>query len=500
MSEIKYSWQEDTAFLDQKLLRYSKNNCYPFHMPGHKRAPLEFPNPYSIDITEIDGFDNLHYPQGILKDAQNRAAELYGAQETFYLINGSTAGILSAISAAVPRLGTILMSRNSHRSAYHAAFLRELETVYLLPAATKFGISGSVSPAHVAQALEDLPQISAVFITSPTYDGVVSDIRTIAEIVHAYNLPLIVDEAHGAHFSFSETFPESALDCGADLVIHSLHKTLPCLTQTALLHVNSDRIDKTALKRFLSIYQTSSPSYLLMASIEQCMRFLNEEGSTQMSEFTLKLSNFYQQAKSLKHLKVFDKSSCLAEECFDHDISKILISIGDSGISAKKLYQKLLHNYQLQMEMCSGHYVTALTSLMDTSDGFRRLLQALKEIDDSVSITQRTPKTEAPTIHGSKPNAKKRLLTSDVIYQNPKPQMPISLAIEQPSETLTLKASTGHISQEYIFLYPPGIPLLAPGEILTGKLLGIIEHCQKLGLSVEGLSDMDNQCIQVVKQ
>ena len=344
MSEIKYSWQEDSAFLDQKLLRYSQSNCYPFHMPGHKRAPLEFPNPYAIDITEIDGFDNLHYAQGILKDAQNRAAELYGAQETFYLINGSTAGILSAVSAALPRLGTMLMSRNSHRSVYHAAFLRELETVYLLPAATKFGISGSVSPAHVAQALEDLPQISAVFITSPTYDGVVSDIRTIAEIVHAYHLPLIVDEAHGAHFSFSETFPESALDCGADLVIHSLHKTLPSLTQTALLHVNSDRIDKTALRRFLSIYQSSSPSYLLMASIEQCMRFLKEEGSTQMSEFTLKLNNFYKQAKSLKHLKVFDKSSCSAEECFDHDISKILISIGDSGISAKKLYQKLLHN------------------------------------------------------------------------------------------------------------------------------------------------------------
>ena len=152
------------------------------------------------------------------------------------------------------------------------------------------------------------------------------------------------------------------------------------------------------------------------------------------------------------------------------------------------------------MEMCSGHYVTALTSLMDTSDGFRRLLQALKEIDDSVSVSSQSTKTESKKIFGAKPNTKKRLLTSDIIYQNPKPQMPIALALEQPSETLSLKASTGHISQEYIFLYPPGIPLLAPGEILTGKLLGIIEHCQRLGLSVEGLSDMDNQSIQVVKQ
>lgn len=500
MSEIKYSWQDDAVFLDQKLQNYSKGAHYPFHMPGHKRTPLDFPNPYSVDITEIDGFDNLHYAQGILKEAQDRAAQIYGSEETFYLVNGSTAGILSAISTALPRLSTLLMSRNSHRSAYHAAYLRGLETVYLLPAPTKFGISGSVSPAHVAQALEDLPQIAGVFITSPTYDGVVSDIRTIAEIVHAYDLPLIVDEAHGAHFLFSDSFPDSAIDCGADLVIHSLHKTLPCLTQTALLHVNSDRIDKNALKRFLSIYQTSSPSYLLMASMEQCMRFLKEEGETKMSEFSLKLNTFYQQAKSFKHLTVFDKSTCQPEECFDHDPSKILISVGDSGLTGKKLYQKLLHNYQLQMEMCTGHYVTALTSLMDTSDGFRRLSSALKEIDDSIKVAPQQSKTSNVIIHGSRTGGRTKLLTSNVIYQNPKPQMPIALAMEQPSEVLSLKASTGHISQEYVYLYPPGIPLIAPGEILTGKLLAIIEQCQKHGLSVEGLSDMANQSIQVVKQ
>jgi len=498
MSEIKYSWQDNTSRLDQKLQNNSNSDCYPFHMPGHKRRTIDFSNLYSLDITEIEGFDNLHHPQGILKEAQQRAADLYDAKETFYLVNGSTAGILSAISAALPRLGTLLMSRNSHRSAYHAACLRGLETVYLLPAATEFGISGSVSPAHVAKALEDLPQIAAVFITSPTYDGVTSDIRTIAEIVHAYDFPLIVDEAHGAHFAFSDEFPESALSCGADLVIQSLHKTLPSFTQTALLHVNSDRIDRDILKHFLSVYQTSSPSYLLMMSMDQCIRFMGKKGTDFMEKYIQQLKSFYQQAKSLKHLKVFDKTSVSEEICFDHDMSKILISVGDSEMTGQKLYHKLLNSYHLQMEMCAGHYTTALTSIMDTPEGFQRLSRALKEIDEKISVSKNGSKTDAKVIYGKRPGRSK-LLTSIDIFQNPKPQMPIALAIEQPSERLSLKASTGHISQEFVYLYPPGIPLIAPGEILTGKIIRVIDQCQNLCLSVEGLSDESNQSIKVVK-
>ncbi len=226
MPDLFYTMQK-SCFLDQKLQSYTESDCYPFHMPGHKRGNLELPNPYSIDITEIEGFDNLHHPEGILQDAQSRAAEAFGANETFYLINGSTSGILSAISAALPRKGTLLMSRNSHKSAYHAAYLMELETIYLLPMAAKFGISGSIPPVFVEQALNDFPQINGVFITSPTYDGIVSDIQAIADLVHARNLPLIVDEAHGAHFTFSDRFPRPALKCGADIVIQSLDKTLP---------------------------------------------------------------------------------------------------------------------------------------------------------------------------------------------------------------------------------------------------------------------------------
>lgn len=484
-NNIFYTLQK-SAYLDQKLQTYAASDYYPFHMPGHKRTDkLDFPNPYSIDITEIDGFDNLYHAEGILKEAQMRAAEMFGAKTTFYLINGSTSGILSAVSAALPPKGTLLMSRNSHKSAYHAAYLRELETIYLLPAAAEFGISGSIPPAYVAQALNDFPQVGAVFITSPTYDGIVSDIQAIADLAHARGIPLIVDEAHGAHFTFSNKFPSTALECGADIVIQSLHKTLPCLTQTALLHVNSNLVDISLIKGFLDIYQSSSPSYLLMASMERCIRFMKEESAGYITEFTQMLQKFYHKTENLRHLKVFRKSICPPEVCFDHDFSKILISVGTTGLTGKELYDLLLHTYHLQMEMSSGHYVTALTSLMDSKNGFQRLFSALDDIDHKY--------------WASDPDHSDKLLTTEMIYQMPKPNMSISAAINQTTELLPLKASTGHTSQEYIYLYPPGIPLVAPGEIMTGKLLSIISQCQKQGLAVVGLSDMENNKIKVVK-
>ena len=484
-SNIFYTLQK-SSYLDHKLQAYADSDYYPFHMPGHKRTDkLEFPNPYSMDITEIEGFDNLHHPEGILKEAQMRASELFGSKASFYLINGSTSGILSAISAALPPRGALLMSRNSHKSAYHAAYLRELNTISLMPAATEFGISGSISPASVEQALQENPGIGAVFITSPTYDGIVSDIQAIAGIAHSHNLPLIVDEAHGAHFMFSRKFPSPALRCGADIAIQSLHKTLPCLTQCALLHVNSKRIGLSLIKRFLDIYQTSSPSYLLMSSIEQCLRFLREESVSQMAEYTQILQAFYRKSENLRHLKVFHKSSCPPELCFDHDFSKILISVGSTGLTGKELYDALLHTYHLQLEMASGHYATALTSVMDTKAGFQRLAAALEDIDHKNRFNEAGGKGEP--------------LSSDLIYQAPKHGMAIGEAMAQKTETLPLKASTGYISQEYIYLYPPGIPLVAPGEIMTGKLLRTISQCQAQGLSVEGLNDMSGKQINVVK-
>ena len=271
----------EEELLINRLKAYKDSRIYPFHMPGHKRLQLggikgetarsgmDFPNPFFVDITEVEGFDNLHHAQGILKQSMEWAARVYGADRTWYLINGSTCGILASVCGCTRPGGHIRMSRNCHKAAYHAAYINHLRTSYVYPQDLPgLGIQGGILPEDVEKALEEHRDIQAVFIVSPTYDGVVSDVSKIADIVHRKGIPLIVDEAHGAHFRFGKWFPDSALDMGADAVIQSVHKTLPSLTQTALLHIKGNYVNSRNIERYLSIFQSSSPSYVFMASIE----------------------------------------------------------------------------------------------------------------------------------------------------------------------------------------------------------------------------------------
>ena len=240
--------------LYKKLESYGQSDYYPFHMPGHKRNRASSADDFLFerDITEISGFDNLHHAEGILKEAQEYAAQIYGTKKCFFSVNGSTAALLAAVSASVNKGGKILVARNCHKAVYHALYLRELQPVYIYPHEDqRLGINGGISPERVERYLEEHPEVEAVLITSPTYDGIVSNVEKIAEIAHRHEVLLIVDEAHGAHFRFSEYFPVSAADLGADIVIQSFHKTLPSMTQTAVLHVCSDRVDVEKVKQFM---------------------------------------------------------------------------------------------------------------------------------------------------------------------------------------------------------------------------------------------------------
>ncbi|MDD4715945.1 MAG: aminotransferase class I/II-fold pyridoxal phosphate-dependent enzyme, partial [Oscillospiraceae bacterium] len=254
--------------LTDVLRGYGKLGIYPMHMPGHKRNPSFFslPSPYEIDFTEVEGLDMLHDAQGILLDGMRRAAGLYGSSHTFYLVNGSTCGILSGITSCTRKGDRILVARNCHQSVYNAIGLQDLQAVYLLPEPDlAFGIWGSVSPAQVKRALDQYQDIRLIVLTSPTYEGVVSDISAIAKLSHERGIPLLVDEAHGAHLGFSPKFPQNSVQAGADLVIHSLHKTLPAPTQAALIHINGTLVDPEQVRRQLAVFETSSPSYVLMA-------------------------------------------------------------------------------------------------------------------------------------------------------------------------------------------------------------------------------------------
>ena len=458
--------------LGEKLQVYAKQEIYPFHMPGHKRVSLDEWNSYEMDITEIDGFDNLHHAEDILKVAQDKAAQIYGAKKSFYLINGSTCGILTALSALVSKRGKILVARNSHKSVYHGIFLRELDAVYVYPELTDMGLQGQVNAEKIEALLQVNKNIEAVMITSPTYDGIVSDVETIATVVHAYGIPLIVDAAHGAHFGFTEDFPENPVRLGADLVIESVHKTLPAFTQTALLHVCSDRVNCDKIKKYLSIYETSSPSYILMAGIDRCMEYMKQRGVASLKVLKANLDEFYEMTAELKHLKVLQKGDFSSKEAYDFDNSKVLIFSKSKEVSGTLLHEILLEKYHLQMEMASGQYVLALCTLMDQREGFQRLAQALKEIDNSDIWKETTvQKYQAANI-----------------YREQWRFLPIYKMEEYERIEVNFEQAVEKVSAEYLFLYPPGIPFLVPGEVITEEVIADIRNCQAEGLEVMGLT------------
>lgn len=472
--------------LYDRLLQYQSSEMYPFHMPGHKRRKDDFANPFLIDITEIEGFDNLHHAEGILKDAQDRAAALYHSEETYFLVNGSTCGILAAVSACTARGGKILMARNCHKAAYHAAYLRGLDIEYLYPEKEDiFGINGGIHEDIVEKALEEFQDIQAVMITSPTYDGVVSNVEKIAQIVHRKGIPLIVDEAHGAHFGFHEYFPKSSVEMGADLVIHSLHKTLPSLTQTALLHVNGNRVDRECLRRFLDIYQTSSPSYVFMAGMDSCVCLLEKRGGELFESLRRNLEVFYKQTESLGCIYLANHGLMGKSGIHDFDRSKLVISARNAGFTGNQLANLLRNRYHLELEMAGGSYGLALTSISDTEEGFLRLSEALKEIDACLEN-----KIEKNT-------EKSTLTIEDIVIKN-EVWCRIHEALESPGESVLLEKAEGKICREFVYLYPPGIPMLVPGEIISREVLGKIRRLVREGYSVQGMADYSAEHIQVM--
>lgn len=470
--------------LFEKLKLYGDSEAYPFHMPGHKRQRQVKFDPYAIDITEIDGFDNLHHAEGVLLEAQQRAAKLYGSEETHFLINGSTAGILSAISACVQ--GTILMARNCHKAAYHAALIRNLKVHYLYPKMEEeYLLNGGISPEDVEKALKDYPEIEAVMITSPTFDGVVSDVAKIAKIAHAYGKPLIVDEAHGAHFGFHKYFPENSVKLGADIVIHSLHKTLPSYTQTALLHVNGDLVNREKLRMFLQIYQSSSPSYILMAGIDDCIRFVYEEGAEAFERFAERLERFYSHRKDWKNIRLVDKEIIGNYHIFDFDCSKLVFSVKNCGIAGNELQERLREEYGLELEMAAGTYALALTSLCDTEEGFERLLWAIKETDRKLGDISEQKEKEFPL--------------NDTVTKN-EILCTINQAFMSEKSSVILNESENRISGEFLYLYPPGIPLLVPGEKIDERLLLRLENYRRAGFAFQGIEDYTGKTIKVLME
>ena len=335
------------------------------------------------------------------------------------------------------------------------------------------------------KALEEHRDIQAVFIVSPTYDGVVSDVSKIADIVHRKGIPLIVDEAHGAHFRFGKWFPDSALDMGADAVIQSVHKTLPSLTQTALLHIKGNYVNSRNIERYLSIFQSSSPSYVFMASIENSIfvmdRMQRERDSVQMKEYEAHLMDLRRRLASMKNLRLVDRDSVGMGGVWDLDVSKIVVSTRGTALSGADLSSILREKYHLEMEMCGADYVTAITTVFDSPEGLQRLGDSLEEIDADVTGTPGS-REDGPAVYGMRAQARCSLRE----------------AMDSPCRPVRLKGSEGQISAEFVYLYPPGIPILAPGENIARNILDVIEEYIKKGLPIQGPEDESLETLRVL--
>lgn len=487
--------------LKDALKELGKSDYYPFHMPGHKRRAGEYfdYDPCLEDITEIDGFDNLHHPEGILKEEQEFAAGAFGSEESFFLINGSSCGVMAAIAAAAADSDQkLLMGRNGHKSAYSGLYFANVQADYLYPEKVPdVSFLGAVNPDDVLKAVNGNASYSGIFLTSPTYEGIVSDVQKICETAHGKNIPVIVDEAHGAYlglFGGDGYFPKGALCQGADIVIQSLHKTLPAMTQTAILHVQGKLIDRERLRSYLSMFQSSSPSYVLMESISSCIHFCRENEQWLLKDYKKRLQDFYIRTKELACLKIITPS--LINQNFggrikiEADPGKILIGTGKSGFSGKELYNILREKYHLQMEMAAMDYVIAMTSIMDTDEGFERLICALLEID-----------VQALGQQGSRRRGFEEALEQDKKTSCGKAETVYSIreAFSKATVPVDISKSAGQVSGEFIYLYPPGIPVITPGERIGKELPAYLEEAAGMGLSIQGLRDYEHKkvfCIQ----
>lgn len=434
---------------------------YPLHMPGHKRRQPPAPglSCYAFDLTEIDGADDLHDAGGILAQAMGRTAALYGSARCWYLVGGSTVGLLAGIRAVAPFGSEVIVARGCHKAVYHAIELGRLTAHYVTaPVVEAFGVYGSIPPAAVEAALAAHPRARCVILTSPTYEGVQSDVAAIAALCHARGVPLLVDEAHGAHYlPFAEPlgWRGGAVAAGADLVVQSAHKTLPSLTQTAWLHRNGTLVDPAAVDRQLDVFETSSPSYPLLVSLDGCTGWLRENGPAAFAAWRDRLDRFAAAARRWHNTPVLGLGP-ERRDFFAFDDGKILLRIGAAGAAQ-------LRAAGFEPEMVCGPNVLAMTSPCDDGDALDRLAAWLGERDAAAPPPPR----------------------AGALLPAPGPaRCTIAEALDRPAATMPLAEAVGRTAAEYVWAYPPGVPLVAPGETVTDAFVGAADALTAAGTAL----------------
>ncbi|NEQ80522.1 MAG: aminotransferase class I/II-fold pyridoxal phosphate-dependent enzyme [Moorea sp. SIO2I5] len=481
--------QEKTPLLD--ALRASAHKPHAaFYAPGHKQgkgipeplADLLGKSVFRADLPELPELDNLFAPEGVIQEAQDLAAAAFGASKTWFLVNGSTCGVMAAILATCYTGDKILLPRNIHQSAIAGLVLCGAMPIFINPEYDpSTDLVYSITPTAVNQALTEHPDTKAVMMVYPTYQGICGDIKAIAKIVHQHNIPLLVDEAHGPHFAFHPDLPLDALSAGADLTVQSTHKVLGAMTQASMLHIQGNRIDAQRLSKALQLVQSTSPSYLLLASLDAARQQMALHGERLMSR-TLKLA---QDAKSkiskIPGLSVLEPIKSLRFQALDP--TRLTVRVTELGLSGFEADEILHQQLAVTAELPTLHHLTFIISLGNTETDIQQLVQAFTKLAQNNDNSS----TEQPAFCNLQPAT-----------GNLQPLLSPREAFFAPTQTLPVTETINRISAELICPYPPGIPALMPGEQIKSTTIEYLQKILTLGGQITGCSDPSLQTLNVI--
>jgi len=485
----------------QALLDYVDAGVIPFHTPGHKqgigmdRAFREFvgDNIASIDLTPMPGIDDLLQPTESILEAQQLAAEAYGADRTYFLINGSTSGNQCMLMTAADPGDAVAVPRNSHKSLLGSLVMSGARPIYMQPEVDEaLHMDHTVTPATVERTLQEHPGVKAIYIVSPTYYGVAADLESIVKLVHAHDKMVLVDEAWGPHFHFHPRLPISATAAGADLCINSTHKMLSSFSQTAMLHQIGSRVRLDRLDAVLKLFLSTSPNLPMVASLDVARRQMATQGEALLTK-TIDLAN-----ETRLRLNAIPRVYCFGEELkgregvFDLDPTKITITVKDLGYTGYEASAILRRRYNVQVELADLFNVVALFTIGTTQTAADRLVFGVSELareDRAVDIFSPSGVLE------------RRLKTGT--YKLPKTpamrMLPRDAFLAQ-TESIKFKSSKGRICAEIITPYPPGIPVIAPGEEITPEIIDYLDLELRAGVHMQGPFDPELKRIRVVKE
>ena len=480
--------EQEKAPIYEALKQYRKNKIVPFDVPGHKQGRgneklREFLGEkcLSVDVNSMKPLDNLCHPTSVIKEAEELAASAFSAKHAFLMVNGTTSAVQSMIMSVCKDGDKIIMPRNVHRSAINAVIVSGAIPIYINPGIhSRLGISLGMDIDNIKRAIKENPDAKAIFVNNPTYYGICSDLRSIVKLAKEHNMFVLADEAHGTHLYFNDKLPVSAMEAGCDMAAVSVHKTGGSLTQSSLLLLNNDKISKDYVRTIINLTQTTSGSYLLMSSLDIARRNLALNGKEIVDDIIKKAEYAREEINKIKHYYAFSREIVNNKDVFDFDITKLVVNTIGIGLAGIEVYDILRDEYGIQIELGDVGNILAIISVGDTDYNIERLISALYEIGRINYIEDRKDLIDHEYI-------------SPILKVSPKE------AFYSEKISMDITKSEGYISGEFVMCYPPGIPILAPGELITKEAIEFILYSKNKGSLMTGLEDMNVENIKVLK-